>query len=189
MFQRPYLFEGSVLDSITLSKAAPLEEVRRAAALAVADESIQRLSRKYESQLAAGGANLSGGQAQRLGIARALFRDAPVLILDEATSNLDSATEAHVWENIRQVRAGKTTVIISHRLSTVLNCDRIYVLEKGRNIESGIHQELMERRGVYHRIFRWQAHEAGVARAGFGGAAGAAVGGGSAQTVNVDRSR
>lgn len=97
VFQKPYLFEGSVLENITLRKAATLDEARRAASLAAADEFILRLPRQYDSMLDPGGANLSGGQAQRLGIARALFRDVPLLVLDEATSNLDSATEAMVW--------------------------------------------------------------------------------------------
>lgn len=157
VFQKPYLIEGSLAENITLGMTVAPEAIREAAVLAQADPFIATKPRGYDSKLLGGGTNLSGGQAQRLGMARALLRDAPVLILDEATSHLDSDTEQTVWANLKQTRRGKTTVIIAHRLSTIIDADRIYVLEGGRITEAGTHDELMALRGSYHRIFRWQA--------------------------------
>lgn len=157
VFQKPCLVEGSVTENITMGAKADPTEVQRVAHLAAADEFIRRLPRGYDSALMSGGTNLSGGQAQRIGIARALLRDAPIMILDEVTSNLDSQTEFEVWTNLNQVRKDKTTVVIAHRLSTVMDADKIIVLEGGRIVEEGRHHELMVRGGAYFRIFRWQA--------------------------------
>jgi ABC-type multidrug transport system fused ATPase/permease subunit len=105
------------------------------------------------------GSKISGGQRQRLAIARALLKDAPILVLDEATSNLDVETEREVNAAIRELQAGRTTLTIAHRLSTVQNADRILVLEQGRVVEQGRHAQLLAKGGVYARIFELQKDE------------------------------
>lgn len=100
------------------------------------------------------GSQLSGGQKQRIALARALVRDPSVLVLDEATSAVDSQSEALILNALEKIKAGRTTIIIAHRLSTVVNADRIFVLDHGLVVESGSHADLMARRGVYHKLYR-----------------------------------
>jgi ABC-type bacteriocin/lantibiotic exporter with double-glycine peptidase domain len=165
VFQKPYLFEGTVAENIAITADLPHAELERVARLALADEFIAKLPQEYSSALNPGGSNLSGGQQQRIGIARALLREAPVLILDEATSNLDSGTEHDLWTNIAQQRAGRTTIVMAHRMSTIIGADRIYVLSGGRIVEEGDHLQLMQRRGTYYQMFRWQVPAAEMAEA------------------------
>jgi len=151
--QSPYLFHGTVWDNIVLARpSATREEVERAARLAHVHEFVSELPLGYETVVGERGAMLSGGQAQRIALARAFLKDAPLLILDEATSNLDPENEAIIEEATRRLMEGRTVLIIAHRLSTVRNSDRIVVLSGGRVIETGTHDSLLIRGGVYARM-------------------------------------
>ena len=114
---------------------------------------------RYETLLEEKGANLSGGQRQRLSIARALLKKPEILIMDEATSNLDSITEKAIEETIEECTKNTTTIIIAHRLSTIMRCDRIYVMEKGEIIEYGTHEELLNKQGNYYKLWAGQSFE------------------------------
>jgi ATP-binding cassette subfamily B protein len=142
--QEPFIFNGSVRDNIALGRpGASLEEVIAAARAAQLDEFISGLPERYDTVIGERGANLSGGQRQRLAIARALLRQPDVLIFDEATSHLDTATERAIQESLKTVLAGKTVVLVAHRLSTVKDADHIYVLHQGRVAEEGTHWQLL----------------------------------------------
>ena len=112
------------------------------------------LPQGYDSQIGEGGLKLSGGQRQRIAIARAMLRDAPILLLDEATSALDTESERKVQDALTRLMKGRTTIVIAHRLSTVLDADRIYVLDRAKLAECGTHQELLARGGLYARLYR-----------------------------------
>src|SRR5690606_8813377 len=142
--QQPYLFEGTIADNIRYGREdAGDAEIRQAAALAAADGFVRQQPQGYDTPVGENGVTLSGGQRQRVSIARAIVRQAPILLLDEATSALDNDSEARVQEALSTVRAGRTTIVIAHRLSTVINADKIIVLEDGRLIEEGAHQSLI----------------------------------------------
>ena len=148
--QRPYLFDSSALDNLRLSQPdAPFEEVRHAAVLAGADEFLRRLPHGYNTPLGERGARLSRGQAQRLAIARAFLKRAPLLILDEPTSALDPESECMVRESLERLGEGRTVLVVAHRLNTVKNADRIVVLKSGKVVEQGSHHELLEQDGLY----------------------------------------
>ena len=151
--QTPYLFAGSIAENIHFGRpSATIEEVRSAAQAAAANEFILDLPEGYDTLLGEGGTRLSGGQAQRIAIARAVLKDAPLLILDEATSSLDPDTEYAVQQALKQLMHGKTALIIAHRLSTVRHADRIVVFEQGQIVEQGNHEELMRAQGLYCRL-------------------------------------
>ncbi len=151
------LFNDSIRNNIAYGRSdLPLERVREAAAAAYADEFIMELPQGYDTVIGESGLRLSGGQRQRLAIARALLKNAPILILDEATSHLDSESEALVQKALYNLMQGRTTLVIAHRLSTVTRADRILVLESGRIIEAGSHRELLALGGSYKRLFDLQ---------------------------------
>lgn len=161
--QEPFIFTGSVRDNIALAapdaSAAAVVEAARAAGL---DEFIASLPERYETVIGERGANLSGGQRQRLAIARALLRKPDVLIFDEATSHLDTATERAIQQSLKGALAGKTVVLVAHRLSTVQSADLICVLHAGRVVEQGTHRQLLARGGRYAELWRAQTGEPGL---------------------------
>ena len=158
VLQDTHLFTGTVMENIRYGKLdATEEEVIRAAKLANADGFIRRLPDGYETMLHGDGANLSQGQRQLLAIARAAIADPPVLILDEATSSIDTRTEKLVQQGMDALMNGRTTFVIAHRLSTVRNSDCIMVLEQGRIIERGTHDQLIEQQGKYYQLYTGNA--------------------------------
>ena len=160
--QDTYLFHGTVEENLRLGRPdATAAELEAAARDANAHEFILQLPQGYETMLGERGVNLSGGQRQRLAIARALLRDAPILILDEALSSVDAENEAVIQEGIDRLSAGRTTLILAHRLSSVIGADRILVLDHGRIVEAGRHAELIRRDGPYRRLMGAQAEERG----------------------------
>lgn len=149
------LFDESVRQNILLGRLdADPEAVDRAAAEALVKEYTGLLDHGLDSMAGPRGSSLSGGQRQRVAIARALLRDAPILLLDEATSALDARTEKLIQETLERLAKRKTTLVIAHRLSTVMNADLIHVLEQGRVVESGTHNQLLEEGGAYYRLYR-----------------------------------
>jgi ATP-binding cassette subfamily B protein/subfamily B ATP-binding cassette protein MsbA len=157
VLQPPLVFPITVRENIAYGKPeAKLEEVIAAAKLARIHESIDRLPDKYETLIGEQGATLSEGERQRITIARAILRDAPILILDEPTSSVDAETEALIMQGLEQLTAGRTTFIIAHRLSTVRKADRIIVLRKGQIIEQGPFNQLIEAGGPFANLYQSQ---------------------------------
>jgi subfamily B ATP-binding cassette protein MsbA len=155
--QDTVLFNDTARANIAYGRAdLPLELVREAAAAAYADEFVMRLPQGYDTVIGESGLRLSGGQRQRLAIARALLKNAPILILDEATSQLDSESEALVQKALYNLMQGRTTLVIAHRLSTVMRADRIVVMEAGRIVEEGSHEQLLALGGSYKRLYDLQ---------------------------------
>jgi ATP-binding cassette, subfamily B, bacterial len=155
--QHTFLFPGTVRDNIAYGTfAASDAEVERAARFAEAHEFISELPQGYHTLVGERGQKLSGGQAQRIAIARAILKDPPLLVLDEATSAVDNETEAAIQRSLAQVSRGRTTLAIAHRLSTVRHAHRIYVMERGAVIESGTHDELLASNGMYAALWRVQ---------------------------------
>ena len=155
--QEPFLFRGTVKDNIRMGLAsASFEDVVQAARLAGADDFIQELPQRYETELEEGAVNISGGQKQRLSIARALLRRPRIIIFDEATSALDPESEAVVVRNLKQMAKGRTTIVISHRLQTVRDADTIIVLDNGSVNDMGTHSQLLERNFVYRQLWSQQ---------------------------------
>lgn len=159
VLQENFLFSRSIRENIALSNPGlPMEQVVQAAKLAGAHEFIVDLPEGYDNPVGEQGCNLSGGQRQRLAIARALITNPKILIFDEATSALDYESERIIQDNMSSICKGRTVFIIAHRLSTVRHCDRIIVVDKGRIIESGSHDELIEQNGYYNKLHSYQNH-------------------------------
>lgn len=155
--QDPAMFHRSILENIRFGRPdATEEEVRRAAALAHADDFIEELPEGYATLVGERGVKLSGGQRQRLAIARAILKDAPLLVLDEATSALDSESERHIQGAMSSLLEGRTAIVIAHRLSTVKSMDRLVVLDAGKIVEQGTHDELLARGGTYAALWSHQ---------------------------------
>ena len=153
VLQDAMLFGGTVAENLRYGRLdATIEDVQKAAQAAHAHDFIMRLPRGYDTPLAEAGGSLSGGERQRLSIARALLKDAPILILDEPTSSLDAISEAAVFDAFRRLRQGRTTVVIAHRLSTIRDADRILVLHEGRIAAQGTHTELLSSNQLYRRM-------------------------------------
>jgi subfamily B ATP-binding cassette protein MsbA len=153
--QDPILFDESIADNIALGRrGATRDEIVAAAKGAAAHDFIMALPDGYDATVGESGLKLSGGQRQRIAIARAMLRNAPILLLDEATSALDTESERQVQEALSHLMKGRTTIVIAHRLSTVLDADRIYVMDRGRIAESGTHAELLEKGGLYARLYQ-----------------------------------
>lgn len=156
--QDPALFHRTLWDNIRYgSLDASDAEVFKAAKLAHCDEFIEKLKDGYQSLVGERGIKLSGGQRQRVAIARALLKNAPILILDEATSSLDSVTENYIQESFIHLMEGRTTIVIAHRLSTLSRMNRLLVFEKGKIVEDGSHEELLKRQGTYAKLWSMQA--------------------------------
>lgn len=154
VLQDTHLFTGTIADNIRFGKLdATMEEVEKAARIANADSFIRRLPQGYDTMVTADGANLSQGQRQLLAIARAAVADPPVLILDEATSSIDTRTEALIEKGMDQLMEGRTVFVIAHRLSTVRNADAILVLEHGQVVERGSHDDLLAQKGEYYQLY------------------------------------
>jgi ATP-binding cassette subfamily B protein len=155
--QDSVVFAASARENIRFGRPdASDAEVERAADLAHATEFLRRLPGGFEAQLGERGVTLSGGQRQRIAIARAILRDAPLLLLDEATSALDAESETLVQTALEELMRHRTTLVIAHRLATVLSCDRIMVMDQGRIVEQGTHAELVAANGLYARLARLQ---------------------------------
>src|SRR2546428_2816864 len=159
--QDTYLFHGTVEDNLRMGKPdASTDELEAATGAANAEEFILRLPQGYDTVVGERGVRLSGGQRQRIAIARALLRDAPILVLDEALSSVDAESEALIQSALDRLMEGRTTLIFAHRLSSVIGADRIMVLDRGHVAESGTHAELMARQGPYRRLMDLQVSAA-----------------------------
>jgi len=157
VLQDVFLFHGTVRENILFGKpGATEEEMIRAAEIANATEFIDHMPNGYDTLIGERGVKLSGGQKQRLSIARAVLKDSPILILDEATSSVDTETELLIQQALERLIKGRTTIIIAHRLSTVRNADRIVVLEGTKIVEAGTHEELLVKKGLYHKLYTAQ---------------------------------
>jgi ATP-binding cassette subfamily B protein len=168
VLQEPFLFHGSVAENIAYGRPdASLEEIIEAARAANAHDFIMRLPEGYDTMVGERGARLSGGECQRISIARAILKNPRILILDEATSSVDTETEALIREAIDRLVKNRTTIAIAHRLSTLRNADRLIVLDSGRIVEIGTHEELLAKPdGVFRRLVDMQAELSKVVAVG-----------------------
>ena len=157
VLQDPFLYHGTIKSNIKMYQDISDEAVQATAAFVDADQFIQKLPEKYETKVTERGSSFSTGQRQLLAFARTVASQPKILILDEATANIDSETETIVQESLKKMRQGRTTIAIAHRLSTIQDANCIYVLDKGKIIESGSHDELLSQKGTYYRMYQLQA--------------------------------
>ncbi|GET70097.1 ABC transporter ATP-binding protein [Streptococcus dysgalactiae] len=157
VLQDPFLYHGTIASNIRMYQSLSDEEVKAAAAFVDADQFIQKLPDQYQSPVSERGASFSTGQRQLLAFARTVASKPKILILDEATANIDSETEAIVQRSLAKMRQGRTTIAIAHRLSTIQDANCIYVLDKGKIIEHGCHEELLNQKGTYYKMYQLQA--------------------------------
>ena len=151
--QDTYLFNGTIEENLRLAKPdASLDEIEEAVKTAHIYDFIHSFKDNYKTSIGERGLNFSGGQRQRIAIARAILKNAPLIILDEATSSLDNKNENDIQKSLEKLLEGKTAIIVAHRLSTVKNADKILVLNSGNIVEEGTHQKLMEKKGYYYRL-------------------------------------
>ena len=153
VFQNVYLFHDTIANNIRFGQPdAPMERVIEAAKKACCHDFISRLPNGYDTVIGEGGASLSGGEKQRISIARAIMKDAPIIILDEATANVDPENERDLMEAIKELTKEKTVIMIAHRLKTVRHADQIFVIDKGKIAEQGNHDQLVKKKGIYARF-------------------------------------
>ena len=157
VFQNTTLFKDSIYNNVAIGRrGATREDVLRALSLAQCDDIIKELPQGIDTVIGSEGTYLSGGQQQRIALARAILKDAPIIILDEATSSVDTLTEMEVQKAMDRMMEGRTSFVIAHRLSTILDADMILVMDHGDIVETGTHTELMERNGFYRNLFNSQ---------------------------------
>jgi ABC-type multidrug transport system fused ATPase/permease subunit len=165
VLQEPLLFSGTIADNIRYGRLeATDDEIIAAAEAANAHSFITRLPNGYQTELGERGAKLSGGERQRIAVARAFLKDAPILILDEPTSSIDSRTEAVILDALDRLMIGRTTFMIAHRLSTIRRADQILVIDQGRLVDKGTHAELVSRGGLYKQLHDMQTRPRGRRR-------------------------
>lgn len=158
--QEPFLFDDTVAANIGYGReTAGMDQIVAAATAAAAHDFIMQMPNAYQTRVGEGGLRLSGGQRQRIAIARAMLRDAPILLLDEATSSLDTENERLVQDALRRLMKGRTTIVVAHRLASITDSDRIFVLDQGRIAESGTHRELLARGGIYARLYQNESRD------------------------------
>ncbi len=155
--QETTLFDDTIKNNIKYARHdASDEEIYKVAKLSFCDEFINNLPNKFETVIGENGIRLSGGEKQRISIARAMLKQSSIILLDEATSSLDSETESKIQEALKILTRNKTTVVIAHRLSTILNSNNIYVIDEGKIIDNGNHNELMKKSGLYKKFYEKQ---------------------------------
>lgn len=157
VFQEVYLFQDTIANNIRYGKEnATQEEIEQAAKLANCYDFIMKQPQGFDTMVGEGGSTLSGGEKQRISIARAILKNAPVILLDEATASLDPENEAEIQQAISRLIQGRTVIVIAHRLKTIIGADNILVLDQGHIVESGTHKQLLAQKGLYAKLWNLQ---------------------------------